>query len=516
VPGALAAIDVGTNSVHLVVARLGEEDHFDVLTREKEMVRLGTGSGDMRRLEDDAIERGVAALARAKRIADSFDAPVRAVATSAVREAENHMEFLERAEAEAGIEVEIVSGVEEARLIHLGVLQALPIFEQRALVCDIGGGSTELMVGERGSLLTAVSLKLGALRLTNRFFPGAKVHPSAVSSCRRHIAAMVSDFARRAGQLGHEVAVGSSGTIEQLVRLARTGAGEPEPTTWNGARITAPELRAVVKELISARKADNVAALPGMDARRADIILAGALILEGVFDGCSIDELVLSEYALREGVLLDTLERSRGGILHHLQDVSRRGVEHLAASLDEDPSHSAHVAHLALQLFDATAEVHGLGADAREYLEAAALLANVGLSISHSKHHKHTYYVIRNSDRLVGLTDHEIELIAQIARYHRKSGPKATHPEWAALDKRDQELVRTCAAILRVAIGLDRGHESRVRSVGAVVRPDRLVVEAVPAGDGDVELERYAAGERTGLLEEVTGRPVEVRVAAAS
>jgi exopolyphosphatase/guanosine-5'-triphosphate,3'-diphosphate pyrophosphatase len=234
-----------------------------------------------------------------------------------------------------------------------------------------------------------------------------------------------------------------------------------------------------------------------------------------VFAACSIKELVVSEYALREGVLLDTLQRSRGGILHHLQDVSRRGVEHLAASLDEDPAHSTHVANLALQLFDATTDVHGLGADAREYLEAAARLANVGLSISHSKHHKHSYYVIRNSDRLVGLTDHEIELIAQIARYHRKSGPKPAHPEWAALGPHDQELVRTCAAILRVAIGLDRGHEARVRSVTAEVTPERVLVLAVPNGEGDAELERYAAGERVGLLEEVAGRPVEVQLAAS-
>jgi exopolyphosphatase/guanosine-5'-triphosphate,3'-diphosphate pyrophosphatase len=304
----------------------------------------------------------------------------------------------------------------------------------------------------------------------------------------------------------------SPGTIEHLVRHARAPAGETEPTTWNGARLTADELAGVVAELVSARKADKVAELPGIEARRADIILAGALILEGVFDACSVKELVLSEYALREGVLLDTLERSRGGILHHLQDVSRRGVEHLATSLDEDPGHSAHVAHLALQLFDATEEVHGLGADARDYLEAAALLANVGLSISHSGHHKHSYYVIRNSDRLVGLTDHEIELIAQIARYHRKSGPKPSHPEWAALAPDDQDLVRACAAVLRVAIGLDRGHESRIRSVGAQVGPESVVVTAVPAGDDDAELERYAAGERTGLLEEVAGRPVEVRI----
>ena len=217
--------------------------------------------------------------------------------------------------------------------------------------------------------------------------------------------------------------------------------------------------------------------------------------------------------ALREGVLLDTLERSRGGILHHLQDVSRRGIEHLATSLDEDPGHSAHVAYLALQLFDATSEVHGLGADARDYLEAAALLANVGLSISHSKHHKLSYYVIRNSDRLVGLTDHEIELIAQIARYHRRAVRSRPTPEWATLAPATRSSCKL-AAVLRVAIGLDRGHESRIRSVGAEVRPDLVLVAAVPAGEDDAELERYTAGERTGLLEEVAGRPVEVHIAA--
>jgi len=197
----------------------------------------------------------------------------------------------------------------------------------------------------------------------------------------------------------------------------------------------------------------------------------------------------------------------------HLRDVARRGVEALAGAMDDDPGHSAHVAHLALQLFDETASLHGLGADAREQLEAAALLANVGLAVSHAKHHKHSYYVIRNSDRLVGLTDGEIEVIAQIARYHRKSDPKDGHPEFAALDGRRQEVVRTCAAILRVAIGLDRGHERRVRAVRVEQRDGHLALEAVIAPDAHVELELYAATERKALLESVLGLPIEIRVA---
>jgi exopolyphosphatase/guanosine-5'-triphosphate,3'-diphosphate pyrophosphatase len=256
-------------------------------------------------------------------------------------------------------------------------------------------------------------------------------------------------------------------------------------------------------------------AIEGLEPKRADIIVAGALILEGVVKALGIESLTFSEYALREGVLLDTANRLSGGSLHHLRDVSRRSIENLRNAMDDDPGHSAHVAHLALQLFDATASLHGLGADAADYLEAAALLANVGVSVAHDKHHKHSYYVIRNSDRLAGLTDGEIEVIAQIARYHRKSAPKPTHPEFAALPASEQFVVRACAAILRVAIGLDRGHEARVRRVDVVVEPDRLLILAGAAEGVDIDLELYVAGDRSGLLAEVIGRKVEVVAEAA-
>jgi len=513
----LAAVDVGTNSLHLVVARIVDDHRFDVIAREKEMVRLGSGSGDMKRLAADAITRGVETLARFRRIADISDAPLRAVATSAVREAENHDEFLARARTEAGVEVEVISGVEEARLIHLGVLQALPVFGHRLLVCDIGGGSTELLVGEGSEVLVAASLKLGAVRLTSRFFPSDQMHPSAVASLRRHVAAMLVDVTRRVEPFGFERVVGSSGTIEQMVRLVRAAGGDEPLQTWNGATVSAKELRTLTARLVKARSKGPLdpAAIEGLEAKRADIILAGALILEGVVDAFGIEELTFSEYALREGVLLDTASRTRGGSLHHLRDVSRRSIEHLANAMDEDPAHSAHVACLALQLFEATAPVHGLGAEAADSLEAAALLANVGLAVSHDKHHKHSYYVIRHSDRLAGLTDGEIEVIAQIARYHRKSAPKPTHPEFAALTAPDQFVVCACAAMLRVAIGLGRGHEARVRRVEVDLDDDRLLIRAVAAVGVDIDLELYVATERSGLLEDVIGRKVEVVAAPA-
>lgn len=509
----LAAVDVGTNSLHLVVARTTEGGRFEVVTKEKEMVRLGSGGSDMKRLTDDAIERAVAALDRFRRIADSHGAPMRAVATSAVREAENRDVLLDRARREAGVEIEVVSGTEEARLIHLGVLQALELYDRRLFLCDIGGGSTELLIGERDQVVASTSVKLGAIRLTTRFFDSNKLHPSAVSSCRRHIRSTVAAFARTAAEHEIDVAVGSSGTIEQVLRLARALDGDEPLRTLNGATLTRKQVRRVVEELIDARKKGTTGSLPDLDPKREDIILAGALVLEGVVEQFGLKELVISDYALREGVFLDTIQRQEDGTHLHLRDVARRSVLDLVERCDEDPAHSQHVAHLALDLFDVTADRHGLGADARDLLEAGALLANVGLTISHSKHHKHSYYLIRNSDRLVGFTDGEIELVAQIARYHRKSAPKESHPEWAALDEDDRRVVLVAAGILRIAIGLDR---SRARVVSGVTVADGdegggCVLDLVPSSPGaDVSLERWAAGERCQLLADALDVPVTV------
>jgi exopolyphosphatase / guanosine-5'-triphosphate,3'-diphosphate pyrophosphatase len=510
----LAAVDVGTNSIHLVVARMtpGEGGpRFEVLEREKEMVRLGSSAGDMTELDGAAVDRGVAALDRFRQVAEVHGARLVAVATSAVREAENRHVFLDRARDEAGVEVEVISGVEEARLIHLGVLQAVPVFDRRLLLIDIGGGSTELLVGEHGETLAVRSLKLGSIRLTRRFFGSERLHPAAVDSCRRHIRSTIAPFAREIRRLGVEVAVGSSGTIAALAEMATARAGGERPRSVSNLVMARDGLDAVVGDLAGADTVAERAKLPGLDPRRADIILAGALILEQVAHELDLDEVVVSDYALREGVLLDAWTRRHGGTLRHLSDLRRRSVMHLVELTDEDPEHSVQVARLALELFDATAELHGLDPDARETLEAASLLSNVGLFISHAKHHKHSYYVIRSSEHLSGFTEHEIELIALVARYHRKSAPKAKHPEYAALRKADQQLVRTLAALLRVAIGLDRNHTGRVRAVTCRADDDGgLVIEAEPRPGQDIALELYAAGVRLDLLEEVLDRPVRV------
>ncbi len=495
--------------MHLVVAKVTGPHAMEVLAREKEMVRLGSGGGDLKHLTDDAIERAVTALARFRGVVDAFDAPLTAVATSAVREAENRHVFLQRARDEAGVEVEVISGFEEARLIHLGVLQAVAVFDQQLLVCDIGGGSTELLVGCKGESLAARSLKMGSIRLTQRFFSSDKLSASDVDSCRRYIASNLAAFGRDVRRLGFEVAVGSSGTMATLCAMAVARKDDVAPKNWNNYELSRSDLKSVVKSLVKAPTVEARAKLGGMDPKRSDIILAGALILEQVFEEFEIPSMVYSDYALREGVLLDTWQRRHGGSLHHLSDLRRRSVVHMAEVMDEDTEHSDHVAQLALSLFDQTAELHGLGDDAREYLEAAALLCNLGLFLSHAGHHRHSYYMIRNSEHLTGFTDREIELIAQIARYHRKSVPSSKHPEFAVLSKKDQALVRCCAGLLRIAIGLDRTHGRKVAEV-SVTAGKSLTVGAVPRDGSDIGLELFSASQRADLASEALGLPVEV------
>jgi exopolyphosphatase/guanosine-5'-triphosphate,3'-diphosphate pyrophosphatase len=507
----LAAIDLGTNSFHLVVARPTGNNRFEILDREKEVVRLGSGSGDMKLLAPDAIDRGIAALTRFRRLADAAGAELHAVATSAVREAENRDEFLDRARAEAGVTVEVVSGVEEGRLIHLGVLQAVPVYDDRLLVIDIGGGSVEFIIGGAGGeFVEARSLKLGAIRMTERFFADEPVRKRDLAEARRYIRAALTPAVRLVAERGgFDVAIGSSGTIANIAEMAAARRGQARAKQRSNARLTATELAAVVESLTAARTAADRLAVPGLDPKRADIILGGALVLESAFAALGIDELVLSDFALREGVLLDVLSRREGTTTGHLRDLRYESVAHLAALTPGEAEHAQRVAELACQLFEGSRPLHGLDQANEELLEAAALLCNVGLAISHERHHLHSYYVIRNSDVLAGFTDHEIELIAQVARYHRKSSPKARHIDFARLGEADQTIVRTLAGLLRVAVALDRTRTGVVRGVKVEVScRQKLVVTAVT--DGDAELELYSARLRAGLLEEALAVPVEI------
>ena len=512
---ALAAIDVGTNSVHMVIAKAVPGGSPEVVVRERMPVRLGSGGADMRRLLPDAIDRAVSALVECRHIADAHDAEVVAVATSAVREADNQSDLLRRARSEARVTVQVISGTEEARLIHLGAMSAVPIAGRPHVVIDIGGGSTEVVVGNGTAPALARSLKLGHIRLTDRFFPEGVIDDGAVKACRRHIRSFVAPVAHEARSIGFDVAVGCSGTIAALAYLCAARRGETLRTAAN-AIIERSDLAGVVKELISRPRPDDRLKVPGLDPARSDVIVGGAVLLRQLFKALEIESMVVSTGALREGLLLDRFnrrDRSRDDGLHHLSDLRRSGVLALARSYHEDLNHAEHATDLALELFDETAAAHGLGIADSEVLEAAGLLHNIGRFVAHSSHHKHSYYLIRHSERLAGFTDGELELIALVARYHRKSEPVPSHREYTALSEPDRYRVRVLAGLLRIGIALDRTYRRAVERVHAHVQDPTVVridVEVAKGTDADIEV--FTAQRSAVLLSEVLERSVEFRV----
>jgi exopolyphosphatase/guanosine-5'-triphosphate,3'-diphosphate pyrophosphatase len=504
----LAAVDIGTNSFHLIIAEADNKSgSFKILGREKEIVRLGTGSSDMKYLSPEAITRGVETLKRFKGLADSAEAPLRAIATSAVREAINKREFIRQAFDKADVRVEIASGYEEARFIYLGVLQALPVFDKKILLVDIGGGSTEFLIGHRREIFYDNSLKLGAIRLTQRFFQSDKIESKFVKECRRFIRGTMNPVTRQIENYSFDTVVGSSGTIANIGNMVNAMKTEEPQIRINNFTFTKDELQGVIEKLIEAKSVKQRLKILGLDPSRADIITAGALILEQIFKELKIKQLTVSDFALREGIILDTIENRYLLKEHdHLTDIRYKSVIQLAENFKYEKGHSRHTAELALSIFDQTQSLHKLSYSEREYLEAAALLHEVGCFVSHSQHHRHSYYLIRNSEML-GFTENEKEIIANIARYHRKSHPKQKHEAFAKLNPEDQSLVKKLASILRIADGLDRTHSSAVKGVVCLSRNGELIMtlEINNENNSQLELEIWGAENKKTLFEETYG-----------
>lgn len=511
----LAAIDIGTNSFHLVIVEADTKTgSFNILGREKENVRLGSGSTDMKYLQQDAMTRGIEALKRFKGLADSAGAKLRAIATSAVREAVNQQEFIKKAYEETGIRIEVASGIEEARYIYLGILQALPLFNKRMLLIDIGGGSTEFLTGYQRDIIYDNSLKLGAIRLTQRFFPDKEIESKQIKSCRRFISAYMTTVTRELLKYSWEVSVGSSGTITNLANIINVKRGGEPDAKLNNFSFTRDELFETVDTILEARTVKQRLKIPGLDPARADIIPAGALITEQIFKELGIKEMTISEYALREGIIFDTIEKTyMFRHKNHLGDIRFRSVMHAMENFRIEKAHALHVTELALKIFDETKQLHKLGDTEREYLEAASILHEAGAFVSHSAHHRHSYYLIRNTEML-GFTENEKEIIANIARYHRKSHPKLKHTDFSKLTPEDQTVIRKLAAILRIADGLDRSHTSSVKNITAVIDSNTAVFTVSTNSSENNELEIWGAETKKALFEETFGVDVKFTIAA--
>jgi exopolyphosphatase/guanosine-5'-triphosphate,3'-diphosphate pyrophosphatase len=511
----LAAIDIGSNSLHMVIVDVSASGAFRVVDREKQMVRLGAGALGRGRLDSAAMRRSLGVLTEYRRLCRTHAVEkIIAVATSAVREARNGEDFLELAGRRTGIWPKAVSGTEEARLIYLAAIHSIHLEGRRALVIDIGGGSLELALGAGRQLEWAASEKLGALRTTEQFVKSDPLSEKDEARLVAQVERGLAPHAETIGAAGFDRAIGTSGTILALGALAReAGDGEAGPTLHHTA-VSAEALRALRKRLVASSLKERLR-LRGLDESRADIIVAGAVVLDTVLARLGVRELTLCEWALREGILLDYIESHPRSLAHAeaYPDVRRRSVVALAERCLYDEAHARHVAGLALALFDATQPRHGLSGAERDLLEYAALLHDVGHHISYPGHHKHSYYLIKNGD-LRGFAPEEVEVIANVARFHRRGLPRKGKAPFAALAKPDRRAVRLLAGFLRVADALDRGHRQTLRAVKVGVRGETLRIQC--HAQGNCELELWGAPRRAELLERALGVRVRFELLPAA
>jgi len=503
----LSAIDIGTNSFHLIVAKVNDNGRIKILTREKEVVRLGSGSSDMKYISEDAMVRAMSVLKRFKLICGSYKSSIRAVATSAVREALNSGDFINIVSEQTGIEVEVVSGIEEARLIYLGVLEALPVYDKKILLIDIGGGSTEYLIGLKGETLYSNSLKIGAVRLTERFFNGKKVKDSSVEDAREYAKNAIYPVIRNIKKFDYEIVVGTSGTITSLgtIIYAEKNPELDEQSSLNHFTFSSSELNKAVAKVLKSKTTEDRIKLPGLDSKRTDILPAGAIILEQIISELNVKEIMISSYALREGILFDTISRyGNENYIGKQGSVRTRSILSLAEHYGYDKKHSEKTVHICGKIFDAVKTESGLNETDREYLYTASMLHDIGHSIAHSQHHRHTYYLIRNSE-MMGFNENEIEIIANISRYHRKSHPKIKHEAYAKLNDKDKDKVNKLAGILRVADGLDRGHNSVIKDVSIKIKGNEFYIMLSVENGTNPELEIWGADMRKALFEESFG-----------
>ena len=504
----IAAIDLGSNSFHMVIVET-RAGGFQLIEREKEMVRLGERTLSRGRLSAEAMRRGLDTLREYRRLADAQRVDkLLAAATSAVREAQNGEAFLDRVGREIGFWPRVLSGEEEARLIYLAALHSVHLEGRRALVVDIGGGSVELALGTGQRIEWAASEKLGVLRMTERFVTSDPLSPRDERRLATYVKDRVAPHAERARSAGFDIVVGTSGTILALGALAHGAQAGAPPESLHHLTVPVAALRDVRKRLVASTFKDR-RRLPAMDERRADIIVAGAVVLDTILDAVQAKEIVLCDWALREGLLIDYLEAHPRSVARAeaYPDVRRRSVVSLAEKCGYDEEHARQVARLALELFDGTHRRHGLGARERSLLEFAALLHDVGRHISYPGRHKHTFYLIRNGD-LRGFHPIDIEIMALVGRYHRQGTPRKRNAVFAALPRGDRSAVRILSGLLRLADALDRSHRGVVKALS--VREDGESLRLRCQVDGDAGLEQWAARRRLELLAETLARPLDI------
>lgn len=501
-----AAVDIGSNSVRMMAAEVSHGE-TRVLAQERQVTRLGESVFRSGRISDEALQFLVQTLERMSAVYKRLEiVGVRAVATSAVRDASNQVEFLQRTSAALGTNVEIISGPEEARLIHLGVEARWPRPKERTLIIDVGGGSAELIISQGGQLIDAVSKPLGAVRLTEVFLKSDPPHPEELHRMNRYIEEKLSPFLKQHGAEKFDRAIATSATAGAIVSVTNQ--------VPRSKREEADRLRATagqVRELYATLGNTDLAArrrIVGIGPRRAEIILAGAAVFSRTLDLFAQRSLYYCGAGVRDGVIADLTARGVGRELSQLSREQRSVVETMAKRYGVAIKHARHVVALSHRLFEVMQPLHQLPAAAGKLLEASAYLHDIGHFVSGTGHHKHSAYLVANSD-LPGFTDQERLIIAALCRFHRKTMPQSRHSHFQALDAEAKRAVLYLAPLLRIADALDRGHEQKVQDISNIIRNGTVTVWV--QADHEADLEIWAANEAAEVFREVYAKPLTLQ-----
>lgn len=503
----LAAIDVGSNSIRLLVAEVGSHSGITVIDEVKEQPRLATGVAQTGRLDANAMERAVAGLRRMNGVCERRGVSrIAAVATAAVREAVNGELFVRRVKEEIGLDLKIIDSDTEAALSYRSVAHHFPLEGGRTVVADIGGGSLELIGAVDGMIEHTLSLPFGAVRLTELHLD-TDDNRKAVRELREYLR---RQFRRRLPlrDWSATTLIGSGGSFTNLGRMAAARRGLSAADPVHGTAVTVAEVEHMLAWL-AAMSPEKRAAVPGLNPQRADIILAGLAVTAELLERIETREIKISAFGLREGLILDMA----GADTAPAAVEPLRLIREFAERCHSDRRHVEHVRVLALNLFDLLGDRLEVTADERGMLEAASLLHDVGQLVSYRKHHKHSYQLIMHGERLP-FSPRERAMVALISRYHWRKGPKRKHKEFGQLSSEDQAIVRRLCGILRIAEGLDRGHSAIVEKLAVEVCPTVLTIKAVPRFAGaDLSLECWGAMEHVDVLAKVLGRDILIEPA---
>lgn len=506
----LAAIDIGTNSIHMVIVHVNANMSFEILNQEKEMVKLGNGVFSTNHLSEEACRYGLDTIRRYVNLADQIGVEeIITAATSAIREARNGGDFLNEVVRETGISPKVISGKEEARLIFLAVRNAINLNGENAMVLDIGGGSTEAIVGNNQEILFRYSMQLGVRRLLDMFDGEGTFGSDAQSALESHIKHVAQEIIIQAKGFDFKRVIGTSGTIRTLGEAAYLASGNKNVRSVNAEVVPLSALEKVTRKLLKLN-AEKRANVNGINNKRADAIHLGGVLLTQLLSLSGVEEITLCDASLREGLIIDYLNRyfQKSVTFPEQGDLRHRTAAQMARKYNVDFEQKSHIAWLALLVFDQLQDLHKLEAYERDLLEFASLLHSVGQYIDFEKYHKHSRYIILNAE-MRGFTNEEILLIGHLARYHRKDIPKKRHKKFSKLDKKQRHVIKVLAGILRIAVGLDITKNQLVKNITCRVKKDTIYI--ILEGTDDLNLELWETRRNRKAMQKAFNMDVVIR-----